>query len=165
MLFTAHSTCFRATDSCPSQLVKCKVWFSCAKTQLWFEDAKKSQLKYSWPLPDFVCSPCPITSTHGSSSQVQICLVTPVIWWPRSLGSAFILLPQREDGVEVGTSRWGGSSATFGITLVWSLHWSSRGGAALNWTCVSRLAVHRVNLGYGEVHKVLELVENVRVNW
>lgn len=40
----------------------------------------------------------------------------------RSLGSAFVLLAQREDGVEVGTSRWGGSSATFVVTLVWSLH-------------------------------------------
>lgn len=53
------------------------------------------------------------------ASQVQTSLVTPLMWWP--LGSAFVLLTQRED-VVVGTHRWGGSIATFEVILVWSVH-------------------------------------------
>lgn len=75
--------------------------------------------------PDLVCSPCPGTSTHDSSqpdSDVSGGSPDSVTESFRSLGSAFVLLAQREDGVEVGTSRWGSSSAAFGVTLVWSFH-------------------------------------------
>lgn len=75
--------------------------------------------------PDLVCSPCPVISTHGSSqpgSDLSGDSPDSAAESFRSLGSAFVLLARREDGVEVGTSRWGGSRATFGLTLVWSLH-------------------------------------------
>ena len=54
----------------------------------------------------------PVTSscTMVQASKVQIFLVTPLIRSP--LGSAVVLLAQREDGMG------GGSRAAFGVSLV-----------------------------------------------
>lgn len=61
--------------------------------------------------PDLVCSPCPLISTRGSrqpGSDLSGDSPNSVTESFRSLGSAFVLLAHREDGMEVGTSRWGG---------------------------------------------------------
>lgn len=75
--------------------------------------------------PNLVCVPHHVASTHGSSQPDSgLSGDSPDLFTKSfgSLGSAFVLLAQREDGVEVGTRGWGGSSVTFGVTVVWSLH-------------------------------------------
>lgn len=78
MLFRGNSTCFKATDCCPSQHGKCQVGYSCAKAELWFEDAKKSQLKFSWPIP----WPCVFPLPHNIHSWFKPARFRFVWWHP-----------------------------------------------------------------------------------